>query len=95
MIAKYNNKSIALAIPGFCLQIGCLIAMVFLTPTPGWVASLLLLGMLTGHILIIVGFCYYAVAKGHSALLGAFGMLSLLGFLVLALLPDRSRDEIS
>lgn len=94
MITKYNNRSLALGIPGFALQVGCLIALVLSTPSPGWAGTLLLSGMVVGHILIIAGFCYYAAAKGHSAILGAIGLFSVFGLFVLAWLPDKSKDEV-
>jgi hypothetical protein len=49
--------------------------------------------MIMGQILLIAGFCYYAVAKGYSVILGLVGLFSLLGLLVIWWLPDQSKAE--
>ena len=92
MITKHNNRSLALGISGLCLQIGSLIAL-FLVPGPGWIGTFVGLAMIMGQILLIAGFCYYAVAKGYSVILGLVGLFSLLGLLVIWWLPDQSKAE--
>jgi hypothetical protein len=49
--------------------------------------------------LIVAGFCafiwgcsQYARGKGHSPWFGALGILSILGLIVLVLLPDRHKE---
>jgi len=46
-----------------------------------------------GFILLIAGLCYYARAKGYSRAFGLFGLLSCVGFLVLAILPDKNKSS--
>lgn len=99
MIAKYNRTSLVIGIPGLVLQIGCLVALNMMaakarsagTFPPVILALILELGIIAGDILLIVGLCFYARAKGHSAVWGLFGLLSCIGLLVLALLPDRTK----
>ena len=43
-----------------------------------------------GTILLITGLSYYARAKGQNPWYGALAVLSWLGYLILALLPDKS-----
>jgi hypothetical protein len=100
MIAKYNHKSLALGIPGLVLQIICVFSTNMLAaraksgaPMPPEIfAWLLLAGTLVGSILLIVGLCFYAKAKGYSAVLGLLGLLSCIGLLILAVLPDREKN---
>jgi hypothetical protein len=100
MIAKYNRKSLALGIPGLILQIGCILTtnLIAAKARSGGTAppdSLLLLaaGSLVGTLLLIIGLGFYAKAKGYSAVLGLLGLLSCLGLLVLALLPDKTKGQ--
>jgi uncharacterized membrane protein YjjB (DUF3815 family) len=60
------------------------------SPEPSLVALALLL---VGTVLAIVGFGYYAKAKGRSMAWGLFGFLGLIGLVVLALLKDKSGDS--
>ena len=65
MIAQYNRRSLALGIPGLLLQT----APIFHDALPAhgeWVDMLIGLGSLAGWVLLTVGLCYYAQAKGHS-----------------------------
>jgi hypothetical protein len=48
--------------------------------------------LLVGTVLAIIGFGYYARAKGRSMAWGLAGFLGLIGLVVLALLKDRSGD---
>jgi hypothetical protein len=99
MIAKYNRKSLMLGIPGLVLQIGCLFISNLIAAkakSDGSVPSAALLGAcslgsIIGTILLIVGLCYYAKAKGHSAVFGLLGLLSCIGLLILAVLPDKTK----
>lgn len=99
MIAKYNRKSLMLGIPGLVLQIGCIFIsnlIVAKAKSTGDVPSAAMigacsLGSIIGSILLIVGLCYYAKAKGYSAVLGLLGLLSCLGLLILAVLPDKTK----
>ena len=44
-----------------------------------------------GLVMLMVGLCYYALAKGYSKWLGLLGLLSRIGLIVLACLPDRTK----
>ena len=48
---------------------------------------------LVGFSLFIWGCAQYARGKGHSPWFGAFGLLSLLGLIVLFFLPDRHKSS--
>ena len=48
--------------------------------------------LLVGTVLAIIGFGYYAKAKGRSMVWGLVGFLGLIGLVVLALLKDKSSD---
>lgn len=82
MIKRYNTLSFAYFIPGMILQ--------FASVTVDGGVSVAL-GIL-GTILAIVGFGYYAKAKGRSSAWGIVGLLGILGLIVLACLKDRSGD---
>lgn len=55
------------------------------------VGILLNLGILAGDILFIFGLVYYAKSKGYSGLFGLLGVLSCIGLLIIALLPDKTK----
>lgn len=44
-----------------------------------------------GTVLLIVGLSFYARAKGHHPAWGLMGLLSIIGLIVLAVLPDRRK----
>jgi hypothetical protein len=48
---------------------------------------------LAGTVLLIIGLGYYARAKGHSGWWGMLGLLSCLGLIILAFLPDRVPND--
>lgn len=101
MIAEYSRKSLLLGIPGIVLQMGCyylLNRLIIFPQNPNTVPHAgigiyLELGMLAGNVLFIIGLCYYAKAKGYTAVLGLLGLFSCLGLLVLAVLPDRTKNR--
>jgi hypothetical protein len=99
MIAKYNRKSLMLGLPGLLLQFGCIFTANSMAanikgtgplPSVGLIV-LCEIGIAVGGILLIIGLCFYAKAKGHSALWGLLGLLSCIGLLVLAVLPDKTK----
>jgi hypothetical protein len=92
-ISEYNKKSLAFGIPGLLMQIGC--PLLTMAVRGAWVGAALAIGTLVGFILVIVGLCYYAAAKGHSAVLGVLGIFSCLGLLILAALPDKTNTNQS
>ncbi len=100
MIAKYSRKSLFIGIPGLLLQVICIVVLNRMAlnavgqnimPSP-LLAIGLELGVLLGNIILTIALCYYAKAKGYSAALGLLGLLFCLGLLILALLPDRTKN---
>ena len=99
MIAKYNKKSLTLGIPGLLIQITCILLNNMLAakakndgiaPSTG-LALLLSLGAFVGAILLIIGLCFYA--KGYSPVWGLLGLLSCIGLLILAVMPDKAKGQ--
>jgi hypothetical protein len=91
MIKKYNNLSFLFFIPGVVIQI---VSMVMakgdsdrLFATPSAVAV-----FLVGTVLALIGFAYYAKAKGRSIAWALFAVIGLPGLAMLAILKDRSGD---
>ena len=80
MKKKYNNISVALGLPGLLLQYvgatGSSESAAFFT--------------IIGSILFIVGLAYYAMAKGRSPIWAVMGFLSIIGLIILALLPENA-----
>jgi amino acid transporter len=94
MDAGLNRKSLMFGIPGIILQIVGNIAMPTVDPNNPNAADVpMVLGcigiMLLGTVLLIIGLSLYARAKGHSGWWGLMGLLSIIGLIVLACLPDR------
>jgi hypothetical protein len=58
----------------------------------GW-RGVMILGVLLGAVLLIIGLGYYAKGKGYSAVLGLLGLFSCIGLLILAVLPDKTKDQ--
>jgi hypothetical protein len=83
MIAKYNNVSLALGVPGLILQVAGNILSHSNRPLGG-------LLLLVGTALLVAGLAYYAIAKGRSGWWGLFGFLSIIGLIILACLKDRT-----
>ena len=84
MIKRYNNMSLAIAIPGLIIQIAGRFMMGDEQETLGVLITLL------GTMMLLVGFAYYAKAKGRSPVWCLAAFLSLIGLIILALLKDKS-----
>jgi hypothetical protein len=84
MIARYNNISLALGIPGIILQVA---GNIMMTSNPEN-RTLGRLVLVVGTLLLIGGLAMYAKAKGRSPVWGLMGFLSCIGLIVLALLKD-------
>jgi uncharacterized membrane protein len=85
MIKRYNNLSFVFAIPGLILQgVGRYLQMSQPEPTLG------LLVAIVGTVLLLVGFAYYAMAKGRNPAWCLMAFLSCIGLIVLACLKDKS-----
>jgi hypothetical protein len=97
LIAHYRTKSnIGIGL-GLVLQFGSVAMVTMLQHSAGRTMSVATLGLfvmirLFAIALFIWGCCMYAKAKGRSAGLGAFGLLSLIGLIVLACLKDLCPD---
>lgn len=74
---------------GLLIQIGASIALAVTN------ISLAILGMVSflGFIVFALGCYYYAKGKGRSGLWGIIGFLSLIGFIILLILPDKSANQ--
>lgn len=106
MIAKYNRTSLMLGVPGLLLQIGCFVgasagAANTRPQQPGAnpasmesMPIIFQLGVFLGGGMLIVGLCYYAKAKGYNPLWGLVGLLSCLGLLILAVMPDKTLGTV-
>ena len=91
MITRYNNISLALGIPGIALQIGGRVWSMQLAPAVSLPAMLV---MLLGTGLLIAGLAFYAKAKGRNPAWGLMGLLSIIGLIVLACLPDLEKKRV-
>jgi hypothetical protein len=99
MNALYNRKSLRLGIPGLIVQQAWILGLLHNgqadqgQPHPEWIDILLVVlilgGMAVGTILLGIGLCYYAKAKGYPAAVGLVGLLGIFGLLVLILLRDK------
>jgi hypothetical protein len=87
MLKSYNHMSFALGIPGIILQVCGLYGMAGLGNMR---ASIFIV---FGACLFIAGLAYYAMAKGKSPWWCLLGLLSLLGMIILAFIPDESFEE--
>jgi hypothetical protein len=85
MIKRYNNLSFVFGVPGLILQIA---GSVMRGQQPDSALGILL--TLGGTGLLLVGFAYYAMAKGRSPAWCLVAFLSCIGLIVLALLKDES-----
>lgn len=95
MDAALNRKSLTFGIPGIILQLaGNVMANMGTSnpQNPNWAMALGGLAVaLVGTALLIYGLALYAQAKGQSGWWGLMGLLSCIGLLVLALLPDKTK----
>jgi uncharacterized membrane protein HdeD (DUF308 family) len=89
MVKSYNHMSFAIGIPGVIFQLCGLYAIVALRNDRAWVFILFGVGLFIG------GLAYYAMAKGRSPWWCLLGLLSLLGMIILAFIPDDSFEEES
>jgi hypothetical protein len=87
MLAAYKSKTMTFVIAGIVLQIvGSIIAKAgFL----GWLVGGPV--ALIGSVLLIMGCCFYAKAKGYAWWFGLLGLLSCIGLIILYFLPDQHK----
>jgi len=88
MIAKYNRRSIILAIPALIIQsAGAFLANEMTIPI--WQLAGFIIAAL-GLIMFAVALCYYAMAKKRHPVWGLMGLFWFIGFAALAALKDKS-----
>ena len=100
MIAKYNRRSLYWGIPGAWLHLCS--AMTMVAQAGGGADSTVsqaerLGGMsvvLLGTVLLMIGFYYYARAKGRTGFWWLFGLIGPIGIVVLVCLKDITQDGI-
>ncbi len=91
MDKSLNRTSLIWGVPGVIVQtVGWIMANGARTVPVALFGSLLFFG---GTGLLLVGLFFYARAKGHSGWWSLVGLLSCVGILVLAVLPDRLKEE--
>jgi hypothetical protein len=79
-----NKTSLTIGVPGLILQpVGSMLV----GGNLGYAITLV------GTVLLITGLCYYARAKGYHMAFGALGLLSCVGLVILAVLPDQRKGE--
>ena len=92
---KYNLLSFALFLPGFALSIGGQLLMTHAGDADlgPMLAGFAAAGL--GVLLLIAGFGCYAIYKGRSPAWGLLGLLSWIGLIVLAALPDENKKRLT
>jgi hypothetical protein len=102
MIARYNTLSFVWAVPGLIMQIGGFVYRMSTTQTnlQGQLVTTNLFMdnvargvILIGTILLLIGFAYYAKAKGRSPWWCLCALLSWIGLIILACLKDRTKEQ--
>ena len=93
MIREYSRKSLAIGLPAVALlSVPVLVwGNAGIMSSNTWVTTASVVLPIVGSALFIVALCYYAKAKGYNGALGLLGMLSCVGLLIIALLPDRTK----
>ncbi len=89
MIAKYNNISLLFGAPGIILQS----AGTIMTDGMKNENMMGLLFLLIGSALLLIGFAFYAKAKGRSPAWCIMAFLSFIGVIVLASLNDKTKND--
>ena len=91
MLSEYKTKTNVGVGLGLTASI---IARFVLMPKGGAYATAGLFVLIPGMALFIWGCCCYAKGKGLHPALGLFGLLSIIGLIVLVCLPDRCKDGV-
>jgi len=93
MDSRLNRISLLWGVPGI---VGQIMGNIIMGAAQEAITALFGLAMLLGcTVSLLIGLAYYAKAKGHSPWWGLMGLLSCIGILVLAVLPDRLRPELT
>jgi dipeptide/tripeptide permease len=96
MIKEYQSKTnIGIGL-GLVLMIAVPLALIYAggQPVSSGMLVLIVVSRVAGTILFIWGCCMYAKAKGYSAALGLLGLLFLIGLIILAVLPDKTKNVV-
>lgn len=89
MLAENERKANILVGIGFVGQLIADFVVPGTIPTTGLIVMLIATGV------FIWGCCEYAVGKGYERFVGALGIFSLIGLIILAVMPDRNKDTVS
>jgi hypothetical protein len=87
MIKSYHHMSLVLGLPGIVFQFAGIY--LFIATGNNRAEVLILIGLW----LLLAGLAYYSKAKAHGAWWCLLGLFSLVGLIILALLPDDSFDD--
>jgi hypothetical protein len=97
MIPEYKKKAnIGVGVGLLLIVLAIVIGVSSLNSSGGMspTALMLMLGArIAGAVIFIWGCCMYAKGKGYSAALGLLGLLFLVGLIVLAVLPDKCKEQ--
>lgn len=95
MIKEYNRRSFYFGVPGVLIQ-GFGYFAEFLNNNRAAGAGQPMIRssvfFLIGSIFLLIGLMYYAKAKGRNPAWSLLGFLSIIGIIILALLPDKSEQ---
>jgi hypothetical protein len=88
MLAEYKSKTVTFLVVGLVLKIvGNILA------HAGFLGGLVGYPILAlGALIFIMGCCFYAKAKGYAWWVGLLGLLTVIGLLVLYVLPDKHKS---
>ena len=75
--------------------LGLILQMVSRSMTAPEQATVSLVLLVIGALVFIWGCCEYAKGKGYNSAWGLLGILSLIGLIVLALMPDRHKAAVA
>ena len=101
MIAKYRRKALVFGVPGLLMQVVSTAGIVLLNYMAAraghapdeWISNLLTVGYYGGTLVLIIGLCEYADAKGQSRIWAAFAIASVVGLVILLCLKDKTKDQ--
>ena len=93
MDSAKNKRSFMFGIPGAALQVVGILPLFVVDSRPLMFVALVLVLALAGTALLLRGLALYAEAKGQSAAWCLMAFLSIIGLIVLDLLPDRTLER--
>ncbi len=92
MIAAYKRRAVYWGVPGFLVQTaGYILGLTIETPKDNWAFFFVSISLMYGGAAVLgIGLAHLAKAKGRHGAWGTFALLSFLGVLFVAALPDRT-----